>query len=82
MGEMIISAVAIRRARSLANGYRSPNPPQSPVMDVVHNRELIFLMLTGIALRLSGTILRVKVWESNSIKKINSLHFQKSSMKN
>ncbi len=49
LGEMIISAVAIRNAHKLANGYRSPNPPQSPVMDVVHNRELIFLMLTGIA---------------------------------
>ncbi len=27
MGEMIISAVAIRNARKLANGYRSPIPP-------------------------------------------------------
>ena len=27
MGEMIISAVAIRKARKLANGYRSPIPP-------------------------------------------------------
>ena len=27
MGEMIISAVAIRKARKLANGYRSPMPP-------------------------------------------------------
>ena len=47
---MIISADAIRNAYKLANGYRSPNPPQSPVMEVVHNRELIFLMLQGNAL--------------------------------
>ncbi len=28
MGEIIISAVAIRKARKLANGCRSPIPPQ------------------------------------------------------
>ena len=42
MGEMMSSAAAFGRARSLAKGCSSPNPPQCSVMNTIHNRENIF----------------------------------------
>jgi hypothetical protein len=40
MGEMIISAVAIRKPRSLANGYRSPISPHR--LFLFHKNKITF----------------------------------------